>query len=675
MREPCCAPVPCSKLLLLCLLPIVLGGTSGLMRGAEPPARIQAVTDRLTYNAGGRVRLRIVSPLVEEQRTRASYVFSIRFAGEQKPIIDRLTLDGRGVSATDYTPLWTIPNDTRTGRYEIDLRIDDPKTNRAEFVPLCSFVVHRQLMKIAVHVQQEDYTSGDSVGCGVQLENLSSQPLAGLQLEFSERYWPWIAQQREKVGRKIATLRRDITLESHGKLSESFAECGQAQGADRPVIKEYGAVVWDRERKTVYAIAFTSPVFINPPGVTIPRPYPAYYMYPNIGAVNTTSYRQFHSEPYGGAIQFDLTHTQFPVGSGTAAQFTLTNPTDAAWRQVTVRARLLGPDGKELAARVVADHFDLDPHAPAQREEVRFSLPPSTAGLYRVAVEINAATGELLATNMIEWGVNPLPRSVLLFCGHEDDEGTQSGFIRTLIENQIPLHLVYVTSGDAGSCDQYFARSCGPEEALDFGAVRMQEARAAMGHLGVPAENIIFLGMPDGGSGQIWYDHPHAADPLHAVLLASDRAPYAGLFRPNLPFARDAVVDAAAALIRQFQPEVIFTVHPPAEGHIDHIVNNYFVVKALQQLVRENAISPNLELRVDRIFSPKEHPATPYQYEDHEFYVSGAAMALAQEADWYYQSQGGNRSEGNLRTWDQLPRTEGYRKVLDWSRHEGWNER
>jgi hypothetical protein len=98
-------------------------------------------------------------------------------------------------------------------------------------------------------------------------------------------------------------------------------------------------------------------------------------------------------------------------------------------------------------------------------------------------------------------------------------------------------------------------------------------------------------------------------------------------------------------------------------------------VKALQHLLREGAISPNLEVRVDRIFDPKSYPATPYHYEDHTFHVSGNAMALAQEAGWFYQSQGGNRAEGNLRTWDQLPRSEGYRKMLDWKEHEGWNEK
>jgi hypothetical protein len=87
-----------------------------------------------------------------------------------------------------------------------------------------------------------------------------------------------------------------------------------------------------------------------------------------------------------------------------------------------------------------------------------------------------------------------------------------------------------------------------------------------MGHLGVPPENILFLGLPDGGTGKIWYDHARASDPYLAVLLASDHSPYEGLFRPNLPFARDAVVDATEEIIKKFQPEVIFTVRPGARG-------------------------------------------------------------------------------------------------------------
>jgi len=655
------------------------GWAPSLKLNARPQASLQAVTDRIAYNAGDQVRLRIIFPSPQAEQPQVRYLFAVRYAGEAKPVAEGLVLGSAEGASPGYRLLWKAPLDARAGRYEIDMRGEDPRSHQViQDIPrICSFVVHRQVIQIvSAEVAEPYYTSGDAIGCSVKIENLSGRTLSGLRLEFSERYWPWIVQQRERVGSDITKLQNEITLKPHQRTAINASRCTVAKNVDQPTIKQYAAVVWDHDRKNVYAIAFTPLVFVNPPGVDAPRPYPLQYLYPSLGAVNTSSYRHFHPEPPGaGAIQFETHHTQFPSGGEATVKFSLANPTGAAWRQVTVRARLLGPDGKEQANQVVAERVDLNPQGAKLTQEVKFPLAPAASGLYHAWVEITDASGQMLATHVLELGVNPLPNSVLIFCAHEDDDGTQMGFIRSLVENQISLHMVYFTSGDAGSCDRYFQRSCGPAEALNFGAIRMQEARAAMGHLGVPSENIFFLGLPDGGTGKIWYDHPHSSDPYPAVLLASDHAPYEGLFRPNLPFARDAVVGATEEFIKKFQPEVIFTVHPPAEGHIDHIVNNYFVVKALQELLSAGAISPDVEVRVDGIFDAKGYPSTPYRYEDHEFYVSGEVMALAQEAGWFYQSQGGNRQEGNLRTWNQLRRSEAYRKVLDWKEHEGWNEK
>jgi len=652
---------------------------------ARPRKSLQAVTERITYNVGDEVWLKIVFPSPEDVHTLDSFLLTVRFAGEEKPLLDGAILGEAtrlGVPPTavyGYRKLWKVPLDARTGRYEIDLRVQDPRSQQViqDLPGICSFVVHRQAVQIvSVETVGAYYTSGDVIGCKVKIENLGDHPLQGLRLEFSERYWPWIAQQTERVGTNIETLQSEMTLEPHQRKSASFSRCAEAKGVNQPTIRQFAAVVWDRARKNVYAIAFSPLVFINPPGVDTPKPYPGQYIYPKLDAVNTSSYRQFHPGQFGsGAIQFDTGHTMFASGAEATVKFSAVNPTDTTWRRVSVRARLVGPNEKEQAKQVVAEQVDLNLHNAPLEEEVKFSLPQDVSGLYRAQVEITDASGQLLAANALELGVNPLPKSVLLFCAHEDDDGTQMGMIRAAVENHIPLHVVYLTSGDAGACDRYYEHSCGPAEALNFGALRMEEARAALGHLGVPRENILFLGLPDGGSGKIWYDYPRLSDPYLSVLLASDHAPYDGLFRPNLPFAREAVVEAVEEIVKKFQPEVVFTAHPPAEGHIDHIVNNYFVVKALQQLLREGAIPANLEVRVDRIFDPKSHPATPYHYEDHVFHVSGEAMALAQEAGWYYQSQGGNRAEGNLRTWDQLPRSEGYRKMLDWKEHDGWNEK
>lgn len=664
---------------LVALLAVAwLVGAPGLKLFASPQASLQAVTDRITYIAGDQVRLRIIFPSARAEQPPVRYLFTLRYAGEAKAVTNGFVPSSAEGSSPGYRMLWKSPLDARAGRYEIDLRVQDARSQVIQDLPrICSFVIHRQVIQIvSAEVTEPYYTSGDTIGCSVKIENLTGRTLPALRLEFSERYWPWIVQQKERVGGEIANLQNAFTLKPHQRIAINPSRCAVAKNVDQPTIKQYAAVVWDHDRKNVYAIAFTPLVFVNPPGVVAPRPYPSQYLYPSLDKVNTLSYRQFHPEPFAaGAIQYDTHHTLFASGGTATVRFSLANPTDETWRQVTVRARLLGPDGKEQANQVVTERVDLNPHGAKLTQEVKFPLPPVESGLFHAWVEITDDSGRVIAARGVELGVNPLPKSAMVFCAHEDDDGTQMGFIRSLVENQIPLHLVYYTSGDAGACDRYFQHSCGPAEALTFGAIRMQEARAAMGHLGVPPEDIFFLGLPDGGTGKIWYEHPHSGAPYLAVLLASDHAPYEGLFRPNLPFARDAVVEATEEIIRKFHPEVIFTVHPPAEGHIDHIVNNFFVVKALQTLLRAGFISPDTEVRVDQIFDPKSHPATPYQYEDHEFYVSGEAMALAQEAGWFYQSQGGNREQGNLRTWTQLQRSERYRKVLDWKDHQGWNEK
>ncbi len=667
------SPAIFTALALLTLLPSTL-------LSARPQETFQAVTDRITYNAGEIVRIKIVVTAgANSEAAYGTYRFNIRYLGTAKPVAEGLNLGGTDPASPGYRLLWKTPANVRTGRYDVDLRIGDPTSSKPLqiFPSIASFVVHRQSVQIITsEVGQSFYSPGDSIACSVKIENLGNQTLSGLRLEFSERYWPWISQQTARIGQNIQKVQSDIQLRPHQSTIINSSKCAVAASVTERSIKQYVAVLWDHNRQNVFALRFSPLVFINPPGAAGPRPYPGQYVYPTLKKVDTTSYRRFRSEAFdAGAIQFDTHQTQFRAGAEAAIKFSVVNPTDAPWRQVALQAILLGPDGKELGKKIVADRLDMNPRGPKLTQEVKFQLPAGVSGIFHVAIELTADSGQTLSSNILELGVNPLPKSVLVFCAHEDDDGTQMGFIRSLVENQVPVRVVYFTSGDAGACDRYYQHTCGPAEGLNYGPIRMQEARAALGHLGVAPEDVIFFGLPDGGTGKIWYEHPQMSDPYLAVLLASDHAPYNGLVQPNLAFARDAVVSATKEIIKQFQPEVIFTVHPPAEGHIDHIVNNFFVVKAMQELLGEGAISPDVELRVDRIFDPLGHPATPYKYQSHDFFVSDHVMALAQEAGWFYESQDGNHVMGTIQPLNQMPATEGYRKVLDWKEHAGWNEK
>jgi LmbE family N-acetylglucosaminyl deacetylase len=648
----------------------------------NPP---QAVTDKVSYNAGSEVRLKVFLPASEHLRSASIDVSAnFRYAGEEKSLEKRNLEIARQwnptgeTMATDYGTLWKIPQDARTGRYEVDVVLCDSQSHKVllEARRAASFAVYRKLVEIErIQLDRTFYAPGDPVACKVELKNLADHPLGNLRVEFSDRYWPWTAQTSERVGVPVVTIGEALSLPAGGEQELESAKAAVAKEVSQPSIQQYAVVVWDQERKNIYDIAFSSEVFIQPPGISEPKPYPLQYVFPNLDAVNVSSYRQFYPPGLDSpAIQFSREHTMFPSGSEVTLRFSVRNATLHPWQGVTLRARLTGPEGKELADKQVAVGADLRPGGPPLAEETKFALPAGQSGIFRAQVEVDAASGETLATNVLELAANPLPSSILIFCAHPDDEGAHAGIIRAAVENHIPLHVVYFTSGDAGSCDRYYEHSCAPPEALNFGALRMDEARRSLGHLGVPRENIYFLGLPDGGSGQIWYGHVEPSSPYLSVLLASEHAPYDDVDQPNLPYARKAVVEAVMRFIREFHPEVIYTGHPD-ERHVDHRTNNWFVVKGLQELLREGVVRADLTLLTDQVYGPGPQAHAPYHYQKHVLNASGDAMTLAQEAEWFYQSQGGNHALGHLHTFDQLRREEVHWQILDWQDQEGWNEK
>ena len=662
---------------------------SGARSEAQQPAPISAVTDRITYNRGDTVRLRLISPGVAESRGPVRIAASIRYEAASEAPPSKPVWQGAAVTGPQapdgYVTLWRIPPNAAAGRYDVDVQLVEAASDRvlASQTHAASFAIHHKLVRIdRIEINKEIYTAGDPVSVSVTLKNLGAQSLSGLRVEFSDRYWPWIAGPAEQAKASIVVMTPSASLPASGDLTLRKEAIAVAPEVKQASTHQYGVVVWDHARRQVLDIAFSRLLFVFPPGFTGPRPYPGQYVYADLKSVKTTSYRHFYpAEMDSAAIAFDHDHTMFPPESTAAVNYWVSDPGPAPWHGVRIEERLIKERllvGAQVISRnVTRENLNLEPSASkTQQLAIRSQIKlPANQGVYRFEVRVVAGSGEVLARNILELAVDPLPESLLFFSAHEDDEGGWYGMIRAAVENHIPIHFVYFTSGDAGACDRYYERSCGPEEALNYGYIRMQETRAVLGHLGVPSEDILFIGLPDGGSGEIWYHHPGAATPYLAPLLATDHVPYEGMAFPNLPYARDALVDAAANLIERFKPAVIVTPHPPAEGHIDHIVNNFFVVKALHQLTRRGTAPPGVKVLVDRIYLPKEHPATPYQYVERTFDISGEVAALAQEASWYYQSQGGNHTEGSIVDFGKLRREQRYREVVNWSEFEGWNEK
>jgi LmbE family N-acetylglucosaminyl deacetylase len=184
---------------------------------------------------------------------------------------------------------------------------------------------------------------------------------------------------------------------------------------------------------------------------------------------------------------------------------------------------------------------------------------------------------------------------------------------------------------------------------------------------------VTFLGLPDGGSGAIWFEHIKASNPFQSIYLSTDHAPYENALRPNLPYARDAVIELVKQIIQDFHPAMIAASHPD-ERHVDHRTANWFVIKACQELLREKHIDRNTTILADQAYGAGGYKPAPYHYEKYVVYLSGEAAALKQEMGWIYQSQDGNIDEGMKKTFAELPREEIHYRITDWQEHEGWNE-
>lgn len=666
---------------------VLLIVSSPALGGAPAEFSARAVADNIAYNAGSTVRFRIIFSGTTPAEA-VSISARIHYLGEAKPVttervVTRELPSQSGTNPTGFQSLWTIPAEARTGCYEADLVGRDRKTGATVFdlSPAFSFTVYRKLVRIrSVELDRTFYTSGDPVGTRVTLENLSSAAISGLRVEFSERYWPWIAQTSERAGVDVFNLAKGVTLAAHGRRDFASDRAALAPDVKQPTAAQFAVVVWDRERRSIYAIAFSPLAFVHPPGVRLPEAYAGLpgaalqYLHPNLNSIDFTRYREFYPPALDrAAIEFDTSHTLFASGAEAQVRFRVRDPRAAPWQHVSLSVHWLGPDEREISSQVLAPSANLEPGGPPLDESATWPLPAGVSGIYRARVDVASSSGETLASNTLEFGVNPLPKSILIFCAHQDDEGAHHGIIRAAVENHIPIHFVYFTGGDAGSCDRYYQHSCSPAESLNFGELRMEEARASLAHLGVAREDIFFLGLPDGGSGQIWFEHRNPAHPYLSVMLATDHSPYAEAALPNLPFARDSVVEAAKEFIQKFRPEVIYTGHPD-ERHVDHRTNNWFVMRALEELSAQGDLSTEPTVLVDQSYGPGPQKHAPYHYEKEVFYVSGEAAALGQEAGWLYQSQDGNRAEGGRRNYDQLRRAEVHWRILDWKEHPKWNE-
>ena len=653
------------------------------------------------FNVGSVATIRATVKGMAGEASRYAVFAEIQYAGTSSTTnvqMDRVAEPRQGEA--QYEIGWPIPAEAPTGLYTVTVRVEDRTTHHAvASKALRGFAAYKKLIQISrLNLDKTFYNLGEPIQCQVTLENLTDAELKDLRVEFSNANYPWISLHPGEASANpelaLKVLRDHLNVAARGTATIPMMSAGIAtplQGMQKevmgvgaperhektppPEVDTYTVAVWNAEHTILYDMQFTPPAIVRPSDHNLPIPFSRDFTHPYNSDIDYVKYRNFYAPGQtSAAITVDHSRTLYRAGDRARIVGTLRNPGEDVWGDAELRATILDAAGKTVQKATLFSRINLGAGETQAVAADAWAIPAQQApGTYRIGLELIGAGGRRLAETGTEIAVNALPASVLVVCPHEDDEHSYAGLIRAALEAGVPVRVVILTGGDVGECERYYKKPCGPNEAREFGMVRMEESREALEHIGLTRDKTALLGLPDGGSGAIWSQHIKPSNPFMSVYLACDHAPYEQVLKPNLPFARDSVIAAIEQIITDFHPALIALPHPD-ERHVDHRTTNWFAIKACQELLREQKIDPQTIVWGDRAYGAGGFKPAPYKYETAVVYLSGEVAALKQEMGWIYQSQDGNLAEGMKKTFSELPRQEEHVRILDWQEHEGWNE-
>lgn len=179
---------------------------------------------------------------------------------------------------------------------------------------------------------------------------------------------------------------------------------------------------------------------------------------------------------------------------------------------------------------------------------------------------------------------------ILILAPHPDDEVLGcAGIIQKAVAMQVPVRIVFLTYGDNNQWSFLLYRKhpvVMPDAVQAMGLVRHDEAIQADKILGVPKEQLTFLGYPDFKTLDIWYSHWGESPAASSMLTEVKAVPYSNAFRPGAPYKGEDILQDLKTILREFKPTKIFLSHP-ADHNPDHKSLYLFTRVALWDLESE----------------------------------------------------------------------------------------
>jgi len=179
---------------------------------------------------------------------------------------------------------------------------------------------------------------------------------------------------------------------------------------------------------------------------------------------------------------------------------------------------------------------------------------------------------------------------VLILAPHPDDETIGcAGIIQQALSAGACVRVVYLTNGDHNE----FAFIVYEKRVIllkggfiSMGLLRHKEAIEAMKLLGLPENNLIFLGYPDFGTFTIFSRHWQGKKPYMSLLTRIRAVPYKENLSFGAPYTGESILEDLKEVLLRYRPNKIFVSHP-ADVNGDHKALYLFLEVALQDLVRQ----------------------------------------------------------------------------------------
>lgn len=173
---------------------------------------------------------------------------------------------------------------------------------------------------------------------------------------------------------------------------------------------------------------------------------------------------------------------------------------------------------------------------------------------------------------------------ILILAPHPDDADIAcGGIIQKAVKLKIPVKIVYFTYGDSNEWSFILYRKRPvilPKTVRLMGLKRHDEAVSSGQILGIPSENLIFLGYPDFGTLKIWDAHWNSELPLKSLLTRVSEVPYKNAFRPGAAYKGEEILNDLKTVLQEFKPTKIFLSHL-ADHNPDHQALYLFTTVAL----------------------------------------------------------------------------------------------